>query len=82
MKDLIWNLQQQIDTIDHEFIYLLYRRFEIVKQLKHLDYEDEFDRFDSKKDDIYNEAIDKWVSKELVDGIFHLIQKEVSNIEK
>jgi chorismate mutase len=32
-NELLKNYREQIDTLDKELIYLLFRRFEIVKQV-------------------------------------------------
>lgn len=86
-KDLLKSLRNQIDTIDEEIIYLLSRRFEIVKQIGLIKKKNNIEilqseRWNSLMENLFQEALDKWVSKELVRDIWHLIHKESLNLEK
>lgn len=86
-KSIFNVLRNQIDTIDEEIIYLLSRRFECVKQIGNIKKEMwipalQTDRWDKLLQNLYDEADDKWINKELVKNIWLLIHAEALRIEK
>ena len=46
MQDLLQSLRNQVNTIDEELVYLLYRRFEIVKEINTLSKTEDLELFD------------------------------------
>ncbi len=87
LDELLINFRNQIDTIDEEFIYLLSRRFELVKQIGKIK-KDSWEqalqpkRWEEVLENLYNEADDKWVSREFVKEMWTAIHKEALKIEK
>ena len=76
MDLLIKWLEHQIDTIDEELVYLLYRRSEILKELKQTP---EYTTSPSQRsqrslDIMLEEAKDKWVDTKLVNDIHDVIE--------
>ncbi len=87
LDELLLSFRNQIDTIDEEFIYLLSRRFELVKQIgkiKKDNWEEALQpkRWEEVLENLYSEADDKWVSRELVKEMWTAIHKEALRIEK
>lgn len=87
MKDLLEWFRNQIDTIDNEFIYLLSRRFELVRQIWIIKKEKNFSplqegRWEDLLNNLLLEANDKWVNPEVVKDIWNRIHKESLEIEK
>ncbi len=87
MKNLLDNFRNQIDTIDEEIIYLLSRRFELVKQIWILKKEHNIpalqpDRWNKLINNLFLEAESKWVNPELVKNIWNEIHKESLRLEK
>jgi len=65
LDELLTSLRNQIDTIDEEVIYLLSRRFELVKQIWNIKkdlWEEALQpkRWEEVLDNLYAEADDKW----------------------
>lgn len=76
MDLLIKWLEHQIDTIDEELVYLLYRRSEIIKELQQTP---EYTTSPSQRsqrslDIMLEEAKDKWVDWDFVSQLHKLIQ--------
>lgn len=85
--DILDYFRQQIDTIDEEIIYLLSRRFEIVRQIWIIKKENNIqllqkDRWEKVMNNLMKEADDKWVNKEFVKAIWEEIHKEALRLEK
>lgn len=87
MENLLKSFRNQIDTIDEELIYLLSRRFELVKQIGLIKKENgiaplQQDRWNIIMKNLLLEAEDKCVNPELVKTIWNEIHKESLKIEK
>lgn len=87
MKDLLQWFRSQIDTIDEEIIYLLSRRFEIVKQIWIIKKDGNIwvlqkRRWEEVMKNLFLEAEDKWINIELVEDIWNIIHKESLKLEK
>jgi len=86
LDELLTSLRNQIDTIDEEVIYLLSRRFELVKQIWNIKkdlWEEALQpkRWEEVLDNLYAEADDKWVSREVVEKIWNSIHEEALRLE-
>lgn len=84
--EILENFRNQIDTIDEEIIYLLSRRFEIVKQIWIIKKENNIStlqkwRWEELLNNIIQEAKDKWINPELVIKIWEEIHKESLRLE-
>jgi len=84
---LLKELRNQIDTIDKEIIYLLSRRFNLVKSIWDIKKENNIKAFQPWRWKEVNEKLKEsclefWVSQELVIDIWNLIHKESLKIEK
>ena len=87
LDELLTSFRNQIDTIDEEIIYLLSRRFELVKQIGKIKkdlWEEALQpkRWEEVIENLYSEADDKWVSREIVKAIWNSIHDEALRIEK
>lgn len=87
LDELLEGLRNQIDTIDEEFIYMLSRRFELVKQVGNIKKEIwaaalQPKRWEQVLENLYAEADDKWVSREVVKNIWNSIHEEALKLEK
>lgn len=87
LDEYLKNFREQIDTLDHEIIYLLSRRFALVEQVWNIKKEVwaeviQQKRWDEVMKKILEEAKEKHISEELVKNIWELIHKESINIEK
>lgn len=87
MKDLLQSLRNQVNTIDEELVYLLFRRFEIVKEIHALAQAENLDLLDKQRkqellDIMIEEAKDKWVDQDMVQEIYQIIQKYSDKISK
>ena len=87
LDELLVSFRNQIDTIDEEIIYLLSRRFELVKQIGNIKkdcWEKALQpkRWEEVLENLYSEAEDKWVSKQLVKEMWTSIHNEALKIEK
>ncbi len=85
--DLLKNFREQIDTLDAEILYLLFRRFTIVWEvwktkkefwIKPLQ-EDRWKQVLDEKIEIWSEF---WLKKEFIEDIWNRIHKESLEIEK
>lgn len=84
--EILENFRNQIDTIDEEIIYLLSRRFEIVKQIWKIKKENniillQINRWQKVMNNLIEEAKDKWINEELVIKIWEEIHKESLRLE-
>lgn len=87
MKDLLEWFRNQIDTIDEEIIYLLSRRFELVKQIWLIKKQEgisilQEERWEELLSNLLLEANDKWVNQNVVKDIWNRIHQESLEIEK
>ncbi len=87
LDELLTSFRNQIDTIDEEIIYLLSRRFELVKQIGKIKKDLWEEALQPKRwgeviENLYSEADDKWVSREIVKEIWNSIHDEALRIEK
>ena len=86
LDTLLVSFRNQIDTIDEEILYLLSRRFELVKQIGEIKKEVwekplQSDRWKKILNNLYLEWEEKGISKELIDHIWNWIHSESLNIE-
>ncbi len=87
MKDLLRGLRNQINTIDEELVYLLYRRFEIVREIGTIKKSEWLDIVDTTRKNelleiMIEEAKDKWVDIELITQMHELIHDHACKLEK
>jgi len=81
------NFREQIDTIDHEIIYLLSRRFALVEQIWNIKKELNVSALQEKRweqlmNNLLEEAKERNVNSDLVTKIWKLIHEESLKIEK
>ena len=86
-SEILQTYRDQIDTIDSEVIYLLSRRFEIVKQIwilkKELDMAPlQPERWLEVLNNLKDDAKEHWVNENLIEDIWNRIHKESLNLEK
>lgn len=86
-SEILQTYRDQIDTIDSEVIYLLSRRFEIVKQIwilkKELDLAPlQPERWQEVLNNLKEDAKEHWVNENLIEDIWNRIHKESLNLEK
>lgn len=86
-SEILKTYRDQIDTIDSEVIYLLSRRFEIVKQIwilkKELDMAPlQPERWQEVLNNLKEDAKEHWVNENLIEDIWNRIHKESLNLEK
>lgn len=84
---LLKNFREQIDSIDWEIVYLLSRRFEIVKNIWDIKKENKIpplqsDRWEKLLKVLTDDAKERWVNPELITNIWNLIHEESLKIEK
>ncbi len=85
MQDLLQSLRNQVNTIDEQLVYLLFRRCEIVKEIKNLAQVEGLNLDDKARkqellDIMIEEAKDKWVDQKLVQEIYQVIQNHSDKI--
>jgi chorismate mutase len=85
--ELLKTFRDQIDTIDREIIYLLSRRFEIVKQIWIIKKQNDIQplqtwRWEQVLQNLMLEAQDKWVNQDFVKTVWEEIHKEALRLEK
>ncbi len=85
-KDLLKNLREQIDWIDKEILYLLFRRFTIVKEVWKVKKENNITPLQPWRwEEVLKEKIEIWkeysLSKEFVEDIWNRIHKEALIME-
>lgn len=86
LDNLLQSYRHQIDTIDEEIIYLLSRRFQIVKEVWDVKKEIWAEplqplRWQELLDNLHKEWEEKGVSKELITDIWNRIHEESLTIE-
>lgn len=86
-EELLQHYRDQIDTIDLEMIYLLSRRFEIVKQIGLLKKEDNKSplqtwRWQELMKLLKEEARERGVNEEFIEKIWNEIHTESLRLEK
>lgn len=87
-KELLENYREQINTLDKELIYLLFRRFEIVKQVwevkKQSWIKNPLDKNRWKELMAENLATsrDYWLSDDLINDLWNRIHTESLDLEK
>jgi len=86
LNELLKNYREQIDTLDHEIIYLLSRRFSLVKEIWKIKKDNNSQILQSKRwnelmQNLLIEAEDRNVSKKLVSTIWNLIHDESLSVE-
>ena len=87
-KELLKNYREQIDTLDKELIYLLFRRFEIVKQVWEVKKQEGItEPLDEKRwkklmDENIEVSRDFWLDDELINDLWNRIHKESLKLEK
>ena len=87
LDDLLKNYREQIDTIDIEIIYLLSRRFALVEEIWNIKKENWENPLQPKRwsellENLFEEARDKNVDKNLVKTIWNAIHKQSLIVEK
>ncbi len=86
-KDLLKNFREQIDTIDREILYLLFRRFTLVNEIGKIKKQiwmeplqkDRWEKVLQDKIEVWKEY---WLNEEFVKDIWNKIHKEALEIEK
>jgi len=86
-KELMWIYREQINTLDKELIYLLFRRFEIVKQIWIIKKQDWIVPLDNDRwNQLLNENLEVsrefWLNDNLIIDIWNRIHIESLEIEK
>ena len=86
-NELLENYRAQIDTLDKEMIYLLFRRFEIVNQIWILKKDNnievlQIDRWKKLLNENVEVGNELWVSELIIRDIWERIHKESLKIEK
>jgi len=87
LDNYLKNFREQIDTLDHEIIYLLSRRFTLVEQIWKIKkdlWEEALqqNRWNELMANLLEEARERNVPEELVKNIWNEIHKHSLNIEK
>lgn len=87
IDDLLKNYREQIDTLDAELLYMLHRRFELVKQVGLTKKEHKIQPLQTWRwNSVLTEKIkiweDLWLSKEFIEDIWNRIHEEALDIEK
>jgi chorismate mutase len=86
-KELLENYRQQIDTLDKEIIYLLFRRFTIVEEIWKIKKVENIPVLQEKRwkkllEDNIEKAEEYWLNKKLIEDLWGRIHKESLEIEK
>ena len=86
-KELLKNFREQIDTLDAEILYLLFRRFTIVWEIWKIKKQENItplqkDRWKQVLDEKIEIWDEFWLQKEFVVDIWNRIHKEALEIEK
>jgi chorismate mutase len=85
--ELLNNFREQIDWIDREILYLLFRRFTLVNEIWKIKKElwmsplqkDRWQEVLNNKIEVWKEY---WLKKEFIEDIWNRIHKEALEIEK
>lgn len=86
-KKLLTNLREQVDTLDSEILYLLFRRSQIVNEILKIKKQK---KLPALQENIWKQVLDEkieiwkefWLKKEFVEDIWNRINKETLKIEK
>ncbi len=87
-KELLKIYREQIDSLDKEIIYLLFRRFELVKQIGLIKKEDWINnpldetRWNKLMDENLEVSREYWLSDDLIIDLWNRIHKESLDLEK
>lgn len=87
-SELLKIYRDQIDSLDKEMIYLLFRRFELVKQIWLVKKDDwiknplDMDRWEKLMKDNLDFAKEYSLKQDLIKDIWDMIHKESLKIEK
>ncbi len=86
-KELLKNFREQIDTLDAEILYLLFRRFTIVWEIWRIKKQENITPLqEARWKEVLEEKIEIWaefwLNKEFVEDIWNRIHKEALDIEK
>ena len=87
-SELLKIYRDQIDSLDKEMIYLLFRRFELVKQIWLVKKDDwiknplDIDRWEKLMKDNLDFAKEYSLNQDLIKDIWDMIHKESLKIEK
>jgi chorismate mutase len=86
-KERLLTHRAQIDTIDHEIVYLLSRRFENVKEIGKIKKENNIpalqqDRFKTLLQNLIEDAEHRMLNTKLIEDIWELIHNESLRLEK
>jgi len=87
MQELLQGLRNQVNTIDEELVYLLYRRFEIIKEIWMIPvWENLGMNKESRKQELLDimleEAKDKWMDFDFVKELHELVYAQGIKIQK
>jgi len=87
LEKFLENFREQIDTIDHEIIYLLSRRFALVEQIWNIKKELKAPALQEKRweelmTNLLEEAKERDVDSNLIKNIWELIHEQSLKIEK
>ena len=86
-SNLLKNFREQIDGIDREILYLLFRRFTIVNEIWKYKKQNNMPALQPNRwKEVLNDKIEigkeYWLKKEFIEDIWNRIHKEALNIEK
>jgi len=86
-KDLLQHYRDQIDTIDLEIVYLLSRRFWIVKEIWKIKKEADIsvlqeERWDNLLTMLFEEADERWLERDFILDLWEKIHKESMRLQK
>jgi len=86
-NDLLKNYREQIDSLDREILYLLFRRFTLVWEIWKIKKEIwmsplQKDRWEQVLKDKIEIGKEYWLKKEFIEDIWNRIHKEALEIEK
>lgn len=87
-KELLKIYREQIDSLDKEMIYLLFRRFELVKQIGLIKKEDgitnplDKTRWNNLMDENLEVSREYWLKDELIIDLWNRIHKYSLDLEK
>ncbi len=86
-KKLLNNFREQIDWIDREILYLLFRRFTLVGEIWKIKKEIWMSALQENRwNEVLNDKIEAWeeywLKKDFIEDIWNRIHKEALEIEK
>ena len=85
-KELLQNFREQIDSLDAEILYLLFRRFTLVWEIWKIKKQENIPALQEDRwKHVINEKIEIWsefgLDKEFIEDIWNRIHKEALKIE-